>query len=508
MFKLTRYFAVAALVAVLVASVAIGFAFRYFAEKNIYALGERQNAILGQAIANAMWPNIKMFINPLEKEVSGFDRDFIAPLIDSTLRPLVSELPVVKVKVFNAAGLTLYSTNPVEFGELKTTDYPYLSQAIQGGVISKLAFRETFQGLRGELQNVYVVSSYLPLRESPDSDIRAVIETYTDVTPHIDAMNATRNELFVFAFAVLFIVYLVLLGFVARADALIKLRAREREDHVREIQRINASIDQSLQEATRDLVVARDQAVRANETKSSFLANVSHELRTPLNAIIGYSEFILECNDVPQDALILDDVRKILQAGRNLLLLVNDILDLSKIEAGKMELQPVAVHVDQFMMELRDLVRPLVVARGNTLEIRHAPSVSTIYADRLRLRQVLLNLIGNAAKFTDRGDIRVDIHDDPTDPGNRVEITVSDTGIGMSEGELEKLFEAFTQASKSIAERYGGTGLGLAISRKLCLMMGGDLTARSQLGDGTTFTLHLPAHGAASAASAEMLKRA
>ncbi len=496
MFKLTRYFAVVALVAVVVASVAIGLLFRYVAERNIYALGEKQNEILGKAIANALWPNIKMFINPTSTQISGFDRDFIFTLTDSILRPLVTELPVVKVKVFSITGLTLYSTNKSEFGELKVSDYPNLTRALEGGPVSSLSLRENFDGLKGPMQQVYIVSSYLPLRETPTGPVKAVIETYTDVTPHILTMYATQNQLFAYVFGVLSVTYVVLLVFVRRADSLIRVQSRERETHMRQIKELNASIDQSLQTATRDLVVARDAAVRANEVKSSFLANMSHELRTPLNAIIGYSEIVLEDPDLPSGSGLRNDIGKIRQAGHNLLLLVNDILDLSKIEADKMELAPTLINIGPFAVELRDMVKPLVDARGNSIEIVLQASATTIYADRLRLRQVLLNLISNAAKFTERGRIRVEFRGNRGPDGNQVEITVSDTGIGMTDAELARIFEAFTQASVSISERYGGTGLGLTISRKLCLMMGGDVSVSSRAGAGTTFTIQLPAGAA------------
>lgn len=493
MFKLTRYFAVVALVAVIIASIAIGLAFRYVAERNIHASGEQQNAILGKSITNALWPNIKMWINPTEKKISGFDREFIFPLIDSILRPLLTELPVVKVKIFNEAGLTLYSTTPSEFGELKSVDYPNLMLAIQTGVVSKLSQREKFVGLAGPMENVYIVSTYLPLGDARDQSVKAVIEIYTDVTQLVHAMQATQIELFVYAFGVLFVVYLVLLLFVRRADSAIKLHSREREEHLHQIKELNASIDQSLRDATRDLVIARDEAVRANEVKSSFLANMSHELRTPLNAVIGYSEFILESTDVVHDHAVRADVGKINQAGRNLLLLVNDILDMSRIEAGKMELNPVAVMIEPFIPELRDIVKPLVDARGNVLDIFHDPSATAIYADRLRLQQVMLNLIGNAAKFTAHGRIGVAFRACVVDQRRWIEISVSDTGIGMSNVELAKLFEAFTQANVSISERYGGTGLGLTISRQLCLLMGGDITVTSRPGEGSVFTVRLPA---------------
>lgn len=493
MFKLTRYFAVVALVAVLVASITIVFVFRYVAERNIHALGEQQNAILGKAITNALWPNIKMFINSSETSISGFDREFIFPLIESILRPLVADLPVVKVKIFNETGLTLYSTNAKEIGEVKNADYSDLMLAIKGGVVSKMALRDTFEGLSGRRESVYIVSTYLPLRDSSDDFTNAIIEIYTDVTSHVEAMKSSQYELFAYVFSVLFAVYLILLLFIRRADLLIKLRSREREEHMLQIKEINASIDQSLRDATRDLVVARDDALRANEIKSSFLANMSHELRTPLNAIIGYSEFILESREPTQDNQMLSDVGKISQAGRNLLLLVNDILDMSKIESGKVDLDPVAVNIDQFIVELQDIVKPLVDARGNTIEFLRDPSAGTIYADRSRLRQVLLNLVGNAAKFTERGRIGVEFHGCTVDGRPGVEVAVRDTGIGMSEAEIEKLFEAFTQANVSISERYGGTGLGLTISRKLIRLMGGDVTVSSRPGHGSVFKFSLAA---------------
>lgn len=183
--------------------------------------------------------------------------------------------------------------------------------AIKGDVVSKLSLREQFHGLAGPMENVYIVSTYLPLNGARDESAKAVIEIYTDVTQPVRAMKSTQDELFFYAFGVLFVVYLGLLLFVRRADSAIKLHSRESEEHVRQIKEINASIDQSLRDATRDLVIARDEAVHANEIKSSFLANLSHELRTPLNAIIGYSEFILEEHATMQGNEMVSDVRKI-----------------------------------------------------------------------------------------------------------------------------------------------------------------------------------------------------
>jgi signal transduction histidine kinase/DNA-binding response OmpR family regulator len=235
---------------------------------------------------------------------------------------------------------------------------------------------------------------------------------------------------------------------------------------------------------------AREDAEEANRTKSSFLANMSHELRTPMNAIIGYSEMLMEeAEDVGQDDFI-PDLKRIHGAGKHLLMLINDILDLSKIEAGKMTTFCETVDISAVVDEVRATVTPLIQKNSNTLVIDVAPEIGTLYTDLTKLRQTLFNLLSNASKFTDGGTITLSASALPE--SDSVVFKVSDTGIGMTPEQLSKLFQAFTQADASTTRKYGGTGLGLAISRKFCQLLGGDITVESTENVGSTFIVTLP----------------
>jgi len=226
----------------------------------------------------------------------------------------------------------------------------------------------------------------------------------------------------------------------------------------------------------------------ASQHKSTFLANMSHELRTPLNAVIGYSEMLQEtAEDEGYDHLV-PDLQKIRDAGQHLLRLITDILDLSKIEAGKMEIFREAVDLAELFAEVGALLEPLAAANGNDCRIVGAGEVGTLYTDRTKLKQVLINLLSNASKFTKHGRITLAMSVTEAE----VSFRVSDTGIGMIKEQLDKLFGAFTQADASTTRRYGGTGLGLAISKHFCEMLGGRVTVESWPGEGSTFTVTLP----------------
>ena len=236
----------------------------------------------------------------------------------------------------------------------------------------------------------------------------------------------------------------------------------------------------------------------AGQHKSQFLANMSHELRTPLNAIIGYSEILQEdVADLGQQALV-PDLKKIEGAGRHLLGLINDILDLSKIEAGRMDVFLEDVALVPLLEEVRALIVPLAEKNGNTLELRLAEDLGSIRTDRTKLKQSLLNILSNGSKFTENGRLTVVAERFESDRP-MVRFAVSDTGIGMTEEQLGRLFQAFSQAEASTAKKYGGTGLGLAISRRFCQLLGGDITVISRPGEGSTFTIVLPARSEAPA---------
>jgi signal transduction histidine kinase len=248
----------------------------------------------------------------------------------------------------------------------------------------------------------------------------------------------------------------------------------------------------TISERTTEAVVARDEALQANMAKSNFLASMSHELRTPLNAIIGYSEMLLEeAEDLGQPEL-KPDLEKIRGAGKHLLGLINDILDLSKIEAGKMDLFVEEFDVAAMLEDVRETVEPLVARNGNDFEVRHAPDLGSMRSDQVKVRQVLFNLLSNAAKFTEAGRITLEARRLVGEDGDRLEFRVADTGIGMTPEQMSKLFQAFSQADPSISRNYGGTGLGLAITRHFCRMLGGDVAVASEPGEGSTFTITLP----------------
>jgi GAF domain-containing protein/CheY-like chemotaxis protein len=248
----------------------------------------------------------------------------------------------------------------------------------------------------------------------------------------------------------------------------------------------NARLFREIEDKSRQLEAA-------DRHKSEFLANMSHELRTPLNAIIGYSEMLQEDAADLGAEQFTDDLKKINAAGKHLLELINAVLDLSKIEAGKMELYLETFDVATLVRDIASVIQPLAAKNANRLDVRCPDAIGTMRADLTKVRQALFNLLSNACKFTDRGTISLTVAREATDGQDWMAFGVSDTGIGMTPEQLTRLFEVFSQADAATTRKYGGTGLGLALSRRLCRMMGGDVTVESEDGRGSTFTIRLPA---------------
>jgi PAS domain S-box-containing protein len=244
-----------------------------------------------------------------------------------------------------------------------------------------------------------------------------------------------------------------------------------------------------------EMLHAKDAAEAANRAKSEFVANMSHEVRTPLNAVIGYSEMLQEVAEERHEQDLLPDLRRIQTAGKHLLGLINNVLDLSKIEAGKMQLCVERFPARQAISDVVGTIGPLVDKNANRLEVECEEELGYMMADETRMRQVLFNLLSNACKFTEGGVIRLEAKRRRSDGAQWVEFRVADTGIGMNREQIDRLYHPFMQADASTTRKYGGTGLGLAISRRLCQMMGGDLSVESELGKGSVFSVRLPADG-------------
>ncbi|RJE86297.1 response regulator [Paenibacillus sp. 1011MAR3C5] len=273
-------------------------------------------------------------------------------------------------------------------------------------------------------------------------------------------------------------------------DSEIQEKANEIYQMNQELRQLNENLESLVKERTEQLEQAHDEAIKASMIKSQFLANMSHELRTPLNAIIGYSEMLAEEAEELGEQVFVEDLGKIRNAGKHLLSLINDILDISKIEAGKMEIHMETFTISGLIQDVITTVKPLIDKKGNRLETRLEQGEMT--TDITKLRQILINLLSNASKFTQDGTISLEVYREPRNHRPGYCFRVKDTGIGMTPEQVGKLFQPFTQADSSTTRKYGGTGLGLAISQSFCDLIGGSIQVESESGLGSVFTCWLP----------------
>ncbi len=260
----------------------------------------------------------------------------------------------------------------------------------------------------------------------------------------------------------------------------------------KELKNQNVTLEKRVKSRTMELAEARDKAIEASKTKSRFLANMSHELRTPLNAIIGYSELLMEDAVDKDNQSTHDDLHKVHNAGVHLLSLINNILDLSKIEAGKIDLYLEAFSVNAMVHDVRSVVEPLAKKNNNQFQIDCPENIGSMCSDETKIRQSLLNLVSNACKFTKDGEVSLVVRPHKLDSHEGISFCVSDQGIGLTESQVGNLFREFTQADSSTTREYGGTGLGLAISKHFCEMLGGYITVESVKDEGSVFTMFLP----------------
>jgi signal transduction histidine kinase/ActR/RegA family two-component response regulator len=491
-FQLSRYFSIASLITIIAAALVLSWMYRMLAIDDLMHQGERNHITLTQTFSNAIWPQVKFFIDSdsqgIVKGQSANENQLHFKTLDASVIKLIKNTPVLKIDIFDLQGRTVYATDPDNIGKIVPEDYPGKTAAITGKPKTELRFLDYIYTVNGILRDRYVLSSFLPVRDPVSDEIRAIFEISADVSNLYAKIIESRNNFAIVVIAILGLVYAALFLLVRRADLIIRRQASEREQYLSEIESINQDLDQNA----RELAIAHDKAVEASTYKSQFLATMSHELRTPLNAIIGYSEMLAEdLGDAGQEHAI-EDLQKIKNAGKHLLTVINEILDISKIEAGRINLHLEDFDITDVIEGIASTIEPLARKGDNTFILTVPEPLGVIHSDVTRFRQILLNLLSNACKFTHEGRVELEARRVGEGDLEHIVCTVSDTGIGIAEDNIEKIFKPFQQADNSTTRVHGGTGLGLTISKRFCELLGGSIRAESETGKGTRFIVKLP----------------
>lgn len=317
------------------------------------------------------------------------------------------------------------------------------------------------------------------IRLQKDATLRAVMDAETSYKEAKASVYLLGGTALVFGILVAMLV-------IRHSEA----KTRKVADAMAEIEQTNDLLEDRVIERTEELVKLRDEALALNKAKDSFLANMSHELRTPLNIIVGYSELLEEDALEDGNKKLVVDLKKIQSAATHQLTLINSILDISKIEEGQLDIHPVDFDVESLLHEIDESSKPLMSKNNNAFTINCTHGIGMMFSDNIRIRQILLNLLSNAAKFTDKGSVSLNVSKDSE--GKEIQFQVKDTGVGIPEKYMDDLFEKFTQADSSTTRQFGGTGLGLSISKQLAHILKGDITVSSEEGRGSCFTLTLP----------------
>lgn len=470
-FRLTRSFAIVAGLVLVAASLLISVFHWNWSLGALEKMGEQNNVAVANVLSNVLWSRS----GPMMEALAAADRETlkgrpeIAKLREDIMS-FIQHAPVYRVKIFDQDGDIIFSTDPEQIG-WNVRDRPGFSTAIKGTVKTELARRNTFSLTESVFVDRDLMSSYIPIyRSGPGSEIIGVFEVYDDVSLFLRDINRGITLQVAILLLTTLGVYLVLIWFVRRGDQLL------RAEHARSIELVQN--------------VARAEA--ASKAKSQFLANMSHELRTPLNSVIGFAEILSSEGFGPLgDKRYLNYAKEIGEGGRNLLTIINNTLDLSKIELGSAEVtlrpvDPVAVvrgAVQQLDRQIQD--------SGVSVGIEIDPRVPSMQSDETKLKQILLNVISNGLKFTPAGG-RVVIKLMCSDDDRMVRFEIGDTGIGIAPADVPIALAPFGQVDAALNRRYQGAGLGLPLAKGLVELLGGALDIAGAPGAGTVVGITLP----------------
>jgi signal transduction histidine kinase/ActR/RegA family two-component response regulator len=448
------------------------------ASEDLISSAERANGAHARVFANALsfelgegvWRYLKDEAPQLSTE--QLQAHSMTRQMQIVLSELAAGTNVVKVKVFSLNGLTLYSSEAGQIGESKHNN-ELIARALQGESVSTMSQRETFMSFDGQINDRSLVSTYIPAVKPGGHAPTAVFELYADLTPLKLQTDASHRRQFLIVVLVMTSLFLVQFLIVRHGARVIE---RQR---------------QGLEAAHAEVERARQLAEHANAAKSRFLADMSHEIRTPMHGMLGMTELLAETRLDEMQARYAATIKR---SGLILMKILNDILDLSKIEAGKLSLELHTFDLATVVSDACELMGAQARAKQLRLIVQVAPQTRHgVFGDALRLQQILQNLVGNAIKFTSTGSVTIAVQ--PDQRADKVRFAVTDTGIGISKQDADKLFAPFVQAGRGTTRQYGGTGLGLAISRRLVELMGGRMDVTSTPGVGSTFSfcIDLPA---------------
>ncbi len=495
MFQLLRYFSLTSALVIAVVTVVMVLFYRQGAVSDLIASAETHNVSLARSFANTIWPDVADYVTTVDEDGDGLRQRPETAQLHDVLRTLTDGLPVLKIKIYNLDGLTVYSSQASQMGEDKSGNAGFLMARDDSRPASKLSSRDSFSAFSGAVENRDLVETYVAV-QGANGSVEGVLEIYTDVTPlkdRLDRNTASYMALFLLIFAVL---YGALFVIVRRADGILNKQYLELEENEKNIQAKNLALEGEIAEreqAEAALRTAKEAAETANRAKSEFLAIVSHEVRTPMNGVLGMAGMLLD-SELSQEQW--DYARTIKKSGQSLMTIIDDILDFSKAEAGKLTLEELDFGLVPLIDNVLELLGPEANGKGIDLAGYLAPGIPRdLRGDDGRIRQVLLNLIGNAVKFTKSGGVTLEVTVDgepSVTAGVVLRFVVTDTGDGIPADALEKIFGAFAQADSSTTRRFGGTGLGLAISERLVTLMGGEIGVESEVGQGSRFWFTVP----------------